>query len=958
MKKKNLFIVITTIFFLFHINNIKADKSEIPLCYQSPEVFDKNLVSYEEYILNKCFSFYKDHIEKGEFLDKKQFLNKIENDKAFERFIYLYVLIKEYWHAQKGTLVDLDYTMNFDDSLFKNYLIWGAQNGNQYGRLIQAIEWQTYSVDEEILESIKNNKYSQLYSFDMGEETYTDNQKVFFEKYSVDDFADSFNTRLQYLSAKSQYEESLNNKIDPEKHIASLKNYETGLPEGFYSVNELSSFMDSAQISIFSNNYAKAQNYINGMFEYVSINVEEFPQMINYESINPYYFDVFNFLCEGMSYIFLTDAYFEHNFDYELELNNIDNIYQNCFKNIDNKYAYEGEKIYWGLIASWYKNYEIANELLFPSKYPKHFGDSYAKSSYSIVPSFFNYAALASLEKGNIDQAEEFLFHAIDAYEKNERDNNFQWLFTNFIKIKIVHSRGKYLQSYKLLDQMREDILFTEIDFGNGYFTDEDIDAFINEFLDLTFKLKTINEEYFVDPLFLFELKNIIFQSDNLLNLRKDSDEGEYNILLEKYENLREEKIYLENKIFNENNSSNYKLSEELASIEKETLKIRTEILNLKENLRIFFGASKSTYLDLQENISSDDIVVFNNFAISGGRTVFVSKSDISLRKIQSGRNKVRNLILRIRKSLEIEPNELINNINEYDFVASKELYDVLFKNTRVKNYKNIYTFSNEILNSLPMQILVSDFDNAKSGWEKYYSANWLNKKYNFAILETLVKKQKNKEFKKNFLGFGDPDLSNNPRFADIPNTKQELIDLALASGAKPNDLFMRKEANYENFINVVESESERVVIASHGFPPSSIPETSESGIILSGSEENSTYITASEIAMLDIKSDWIVLSACNTGFNNLNYTKNYSSLAKAFLAAGAESVLVSNWSIETNTSAELTKEIFNSVWFDTKVTKHQALNQASEKLRNNLTKDYYVHPSFWGAFSLVYDSI
>ena len=49
------------------------------------------------------------------------------------------------------------------------------------------------------------------------------------------------------------------------------------------------------------------------------------------------------------------------------------------------------------------------------------------------------------------------------------------------------------------------------------------------------------------------------------------------------------------------------------------------------------------------------------------------------------------------------------------------------------------------------MQILVSDFDNAKSGWEKYYSANWLNKEYNFAILETLVKKQKNKKFKKNF---------------------------------------------------------------------------------------------------------------------------------------------------------------------------------------------------------------
>ena len=131
-------------------------------------MFDKNLVSYEEYIVEKCFDHYKDHIKKGAYLSKNDFLDKINKDEAFERFIYLYVYIKEYLHAQKGTIVDDGYALNFDDSIFRNYLIWGAQSGNYFGRLIASIEMFTYSVDEEILDSIKNNKHYLLATYDMG----------------------------------------------------------------------------------------------------------------------------------------------------------------------------------------------------------------------------------------------------------------------------------------------------------------------------------------------------------------------------------------------------------------------------------------------------------------------------------------------------------------------------------------------------------------------------------------------------------------------------------------------------------------------------------------------------------------------------------------------------------------------------------------------------------------------
>ena len=956
MNKTNLFFAITIIICLLHTNDLKAEKSKIPLCYLGHEVFDKDLVSYEDYIISKCFKTYQSFISSSTSLNKSEFLATIKKDKAFERFIFLYVKIKEYWHAETGTIVDLDYTLDFEDSIFKEYLIWGAQSGNYYAELIQLIEYQTNSVPQEILDSIQDNKYGLLISFDMGEETLIDNRALFFKKFSIDDFEYSY-SKGRFLRERTEYEMSLQNKKDPEKYNLMFMDIPSELPEGFYSTIKLESLKHSALISLYVNNYSKGRHYINELFNFLSIDYKNFPEVVSDAKISKSYFDAYNYICDAMSFVFITDAYFEEDFNFDKRLDEMSNMYSSCFKNEESRWRVEGENIWWGLAASWYGNFEKAYTLLLPSKYPKHFGSEYAKSVDIMVPAFFNYAALATLEKGNLDQADEFLYHARDAYSKNELNNNFQQLLSGFINVKLVYSQGKYLQASMLLGELREYVLSEVDDLGNGYFIDEDIDIFINEFLDLTFKLKNINKDFFVDPLFLFEIKNLIFQSDNLSNLKKTNDEGEYNKLLEKYEYLRNEKTYIENQILESNNDQIYTLEKELDAIEIEIISVRSKILDLKKNLRVFYGISSSSYQDLQNRISKDDVILFYNFSISGGRKVILDKFDIRLTRSEVGRNTMRGLIAKLRGSIEIENGASIEEIKEFDFASSKKIYQILFSDFSLSEYENIFSFSNEVINSLPLQIIIKDYDEEQNGWSKYYSADWLNKNYNFAVIETLVHRKSNKEYKKRFVGLGDPDLSNSNLFSEIPNTKQELIDLALASGGKPNDLFMRENANYLNFKNIVQSKAERIVIASHAFAPFSVPNTMESGIVLSGINDLD-FITASEIAQLNIDSDWVVLSACNTGFNQLNYSKNYSSLAKAFLAAGVDSVLISNWNIETKTSSLITKEIFNSVWLDENTSKHSALRIASEKLRNDFSEKFFAHPAFWGAFSVVYDSI
>ena len=78
-----------------------------------------------------------------------------------------------------------------------------------------------------------------------------------------------------------------------------------------------------------------------------------------------------------------------------------------------------------GLVASWYKEYDLAYDLLNKSKFPLYYGDKYETVSINRT-SIFYYAAISSIEKNKLNEAEEFLYHASDSYERNELPNNFQ----------------------------------------------------------------------------------------------------------------------------------------------------------------------------------------------------------------------------------------------------------------------------------------------------------------------------------------------------------------------------------------------------------------------------------------------------------------------------------------------------------------------------------------------------
>lgn len=132
-----------------------------------------------------------------------------------------------------------------------------------------------------------------------------------------------------------------------------------------------------------------------------------------------------------------------------------------------------------------------------------------------------------------------------------------------------------------------------------------------------------------------------------------------------------------------------------------------------------------------------------------------------------------------------------------------------------------------------------------------------------------------------------------------------------------------------------------------------------KSGLLLAGAQNtingqqsvsnNNGILTAEEAKSLNLKyTELVVLSACETGLGDHLVGQGVIGLQRAFMIAGAKSVIMSLWSV----SDEKTKELmilFYSNWFKKSMSKEEALYQAKIEM-----KKLYPEPYYWAGFVLL----
>ncbi len=204
-----------------------------------------------------------------------------------------------------------------------------------------------------------------------------------------------------------------------------------------------------------------------------------------------------------------------------------------------------------------------------------------------------------------------------------------------------------------------------------------------------------------------------------------------------------------------------------------------------------------------------------------------------------------------------------------------------------------------------------------------------------------------------------------------LPDTSQELRAIAAALRSDPaHAVFTRREAT-EKSVKLAQLQNRRVVaFATHGLAAGEIIGLDQPALVLSNpaladDPDNDGFLTMDEVLGLRLDADWVVLSACNTASADGAGAEAVSGLGRAFFYAGARSLLVSNWAVETTSARELTTELFRRQAANATLTRAEALRQSMLALMTKHAVDpasrqnqfSYSHPAFWAPFSLVGDS-
>ncbi|MEM7245521.1 MAG: CHAT domain-containing tetratricopeptide repeat protein [Acidobacteriota bacterium] len=129
------------------------------------------------------------------------------------------------------------------------------------------------------------------------------------------------------------------------------------------------------------------------------------------------------------------------------------------------------------------------------------------------------------------------------------------------------------------------------------------------------------------------------------------------------------------------------------------------------------------------------------------------------------------------------------------------------------------------------------------------------------------------------------------------------------------------------------------------------------SGLVLSTGEpgEKGRLLHARDIREVSLRCELVTLSACSTGLGPLRRGEGVLSLARSFLVAGSDSVIMSLWRVQDRSTARFTDELYRSL--TAAQSRIDALREAKLSLlragRDGID-DRLAHPWFWAPFVLI----
>jgi CHAT domain-containing protein len=201
-------------------------------------------------------------------------------------------------------------------------------------------------------------------------------------------------------------------------------------------------------------------------------------------------------------------------------------------------------------------------------------------------------------------------------------------------------------------------------------------------------------------------------------------------------------------------------------------------------------------------------------------------------------------------------------------------------------------------------------------------------------------------------------------RQSPLPETAAELCAVARDLGARESEVLLGSRAT-ETAVKTLSDRGElatyRILhFATHGLlagETESFGSGAEPALLLTppdkATEADDGLLTASEVAHLKLNAEWVVLSACNTAGGTKAGAQPLSGLARAFFYAGARSLLVSHWYVESEAAVKVVTGAFAQAKLHPSEGRAEAVRRAMLALLSG-----NAHPATWAPFVVVGEGI
>lgn len=464
------------------------------------------------------------------------------------------------------------------------------------------------------------------------------------------------------------------------------------------------------------------------------------------------------------------------------------------------------------------------------------------------------------------------------------------------------------------------------------------------------------------------------------------------------------------------------KMKMDIEEIKLHRAKLRKEIESRFPDYAELVNPKPASIGRARQLLKADEVLVSWYFGEKEGFVWAVTKTgETQFHAFPLGREKMAAMVSQLRKSLDAGV-ATIDDIPAYDVALSHQLYQLIMApvSSALQGKKVMLAVPHAELGQLPLALLTTQPDSQKykpkgGDFTEYRKTPWLIKNMAIAQLPSVTALAALRNLpappsdRRAFVGFGDPffsveqakiaanttaraanavatrgiplKLRSAPKTSGVssaelallprlPDTKEELQEIGKALSAdSAQDIFLNQQASVSRVMEMDLSNRQVVMFATHGLVPGELDGLTQPALALSapdvtGEGKGDGLLTMEKILTLKLNADWVVLSACNTASGEGAGAEAVSGLGRAFFYAGARSLLVSNWPVDSEAARLLMTDMFKRQQTKPGQNKAEYLQASMVNMMdavgsvdaNGKGKYSYAHPLFWAPFVVVGD--